>query len=95
MQAATKLRVLSLNDVLSEKDSSVFNKQASSNLWSLVHSLICRLLSDSLLGNSNFMIGLTAATSVIGYLYSVLAAYYYSTHSLDFASASISAITLH
>ena len=69
-----------------------FGKQAS--LWSLVHSVIHRLRSDSLLRNSIFIMGTTVITSAIGYLYWVVAAHVYSAHDIGLASAFISIMTL-
>jgi len=69
-----------------------FGKKASP--WLLMHSVIHRLYSDSLLRNSIFIMGTTVVTSAIGYLYWVVAAHVYSAHDIGLASAFISIMTL-
>src|SRR5947209_3556304 len=72
----------------------LFSKQVSLSPWLLTRSLANRLRNDSLLRNSVFIMGSTAATSAIGYLYWIVAAHIYSVHDLGLASAFISAMSL-
>lgn len=72
----------------------IFDKQASTRFWAIVTSLPHRLYSDSLLRNSIFIMSSTVITSVIGYLYWVVAAHIYSVPNIGLASALIAATTL-
>ncbi|GAC1683054.1 MAG: hypothetical protein PVS3B3_03540 [Ktedonobacteraceae bacterium] len=56
--------------------------------------MIGKLRSDSLLRNSMFIMGSTVVTSIVGYLYWVLAAHIYSAYDVGLASAFISAMSL-
>lgn len=92
LQTVTKLHMPSHRDTQSKRYAVVSPKQKSPKL--LVHALFQRIQSDSLLRNSIFIMGSTVATSVVGYLYWVLAAHIYTAHDVGLASAFISAMSL-
>src|SRR5205823_5518909 len=72
----------------------IFDKQTTSSLWLLVRSLAHRIYTDPLVRNSIYIMGTTVATSVIGYLYWIIATHLYSAHDVGLASALISIMTL-
>ena len=90
LSMATKLHV-QLQD---EEYAMVKEKKGSPGLRLALHLLLQRIRSDSLLRNSIFIMGSTVVTSVVGYMYWVLAAHTYSAYNIGLASAFISAMSL-
>jgi acetyltransferase-like isoleucine patch superfamily enzyme/O-antigen/teichoic acid export membrane protein len=84
---ATKVRVQLLHD---EEYAMAKEKKDSRGL----RLMLQRIRSDSLLRNSIFIMGSTVVTSVVGYMYWVLAAHTYSAYNIGLASAFISAMSL-
>ena len=74
--------------------TTIFDEQTGLRPWLLARSLVHRVRSDSLLRNSIYIMGTTAATSLIGYVYWIIAAHIYSVHDVGLASALISIMTL-
>ena len=91
---ATKLRVQLQEEVSEEQYPIVTKEKTSQRVRLVILSLLQRIRSDSLLRNSIFIMGSTLVTSVVGYLYWVLAAHMYSAYDIGLASAFISAMSL-
>ncbi|MEO6887926.1 MAG: lipopolysaccharide biosynthesis protein [Ktedonobacteraceae bacterium] len=72
----------------------ITSKQANARWMLLLSSRAKRLHNDSLLRNSIYVMGSTVVTSVIGYLYWVVAVHLYSAHDIGLVSAIISVTTL-
>ena len=62
--------------------------------WRTALSLSGRLRHDSLLRNSVYIMATTVATSLLGYLYWILAAHVYAARNIGLAAALISTMTL-
>src|SRR5690349_593593 len=62
--------------------------------WQAVETVMRHVRTNSLLRNSIYIMGTTILTSLLGYLYWIIAARSYSTHDIGLASALIAAISL-
>jgi O-antigen/teichoic acid export membrane protein len=72
----------------------IFDKPISVHPRQVTRSLLRLLFGDSLARNSIYIMGSTALTALIGYLYWVVAAHLYSVNAIGLASALISIITV-
>jgi O-antigen/teichoic acid export membrane protein len=75
-------------------NTKIFDKKVSLSPWQLKHLLADRLLTDSLLRNSVYIMSSTVATAAIGYLYWIVVAHIYPEQDVGLASAFIAAMTI-
>jgi O-antigen/teichoic acid export membrane protein len=76
------------------RNNMIFDKRISLSPWLWVRLLAHRVRSDSLLRNSTYIMSTTVATSIIGYLYWIVAARIYSAQDVGLAAALIAIMTL-
>lgn len=74
--------------------SMFFNKDSIRHPWQLVHILLQRVRTDSLLRNSVYIMATNIVTAFFGYIFWVIAARTYSTYAVGLGAALISVMAL-
>src|SRR5918911_1855232 len=72
----------------------ILARQRVAGPWQTALTLPGRLWRDSLLRNSAYIMATTVATSLLGYLYWIVAAHTYAAHDIGLAAALTSTMTL-